>query len=144
MTQKLRLSLKPSNFLAILFSTLHLGAILSFCLTFQNNLLRFGFLLLCCTSLIFVLRRYAWLTSAKSICQIKWESKEKKWLLQQKNGEILEANIKTNSVVTPYFAILGFRVANHTNAIHHVSRPVLIFPDNVDKEEFRKLRVLLS
>ncbi|MFA6408998.1 MAG: protein YgfX [Gammaproteobacteria bacterium] len=145
MLQKLILNLKSSNFLVVLFCTLHLGAALSFSLTFQNNLIRLAFLLLCSISLVIALRRHAWLSDAKSISKINWDEKEKKWFLEQKNGEILEAKVQTSSVVTPYFAILGFRITNGgRDAIYRVSRSVLIFPDNVDKEEFRRLRVLLA
>ncbi len=48
------------------------------------------------------------------------------------------AEMQPGSVVTPYFAILNFKLENRRIL------SVLLFKDNIDKEKFRQLRVRLK
>ena len=56
-----------------------------------------------------------------------------------KQGEWIEAELLGTSFVAPYLTVLNFKVPGKRLAWHSV-----IFPDAVDREDFRQLRVLLK
>jgi toxin CptA len=58
---------------------------------------------------------------------------------QTKDGELHEAALLGTSFVAPYLTVLNLKPANSRLARH-----VVMLPDNVDGENFRKLRVLLK
>jgi toxin CptA len=58
--------------------------------------------------------------------------------LQESNGDCLAARILGTSYVTATLTVLNLRVAGEW-----LPRHVLLVRDNVDEQEFRRLRVLL-
>ena len=61
-----------------------------------------------------------------------------------KNGDVLEVIAQANSVVTPYLTVLNSRVKG-AGLIHHLlfHQHLVIFPDSVDADDYRELRVWL-
>ena len=59
--------------------------------------------------------------------------------IKSRQGEWIEAELLGTSFVAPYLTVLNFKVAGKRLARH-----IVIFPDAVDSEDFRQLRVLLK
>lgn len=59
--------------------------------------------------------------------------------VQTRNGEWLEASLLGSSFVAPYLTILNLRVAGGK-----FNPSVVLLPDAVEAEDFRRLRVLLK
>lgn len=59
------------------------------------------------------------------------------WFITQDCNR-LKARLRPGSVVTPFFSSLNFKLDNNK------SLNVLIFPDNIDEEKFRQLRVRIK
>jgi len=62
-----------------------------------------------------------------------------RWLLQLKSGQEIEAKIDGNSYVQPFCTILVFQCEDR-----FLSRSVVLLRDNVEKEDYRRLRVQLK
>jgi len=92
--------------------------------------------LLGCT-LVYYLRRDALLLSSSSHVAISLGGEEV--TLTTRNGSELHGQILRDSVVTPFLAILNVLPQDGKRV-----RSVVIFPDSLERERFRELRVLLK
>lgn len=92
-------------------------------------------LLLCC--LVYYLRRDAWLLSASSPVAIRLDGDS--ILLSDCKGEEVRVQLLPDSLVTPALTILNVLPPGKKSA-----RSVVIFPDSLDSERSRELRVLLK
>ncbi len=88
-------------------------------------------------SLVYYLRRDALLLLPASQVAIRLDGDHV--VLSSLSGKQLSGQILRNSVVTPALTILNILPQGK-----HRSRSVVIFPDSMDKERFRELRVLLK
>lgn len=87
--------------------------------------------------LLYYLRRDAWLLLSSSHVAIRLQGNS--ITLISRGGGELSGQILCDSVVTPALTILNVLPQGKKSA-----RSVLIFPDSLDKERFRELRVLLK
>lgn len=92
--------------------------------------------LLAC-ALFYSLRRDAWLLLPLSPVAIRIEGDQ--LTLITRGGSELQGDISGNSVVTPFITILHVLSQAHKGVCY-----VVIFPDSMDKERFRELRVWLK
>lgn len=92
-------------------------------------------LLLCC--LVYYLRRDAWQLSASSPVAIRLEGDS--IVLLDRNGDEVSGQLLPDSLVTPALTILNVLPHGKKSA-----RSVVIFPDSLDRERGRELRVLLK
>lgn len=88
-------------------------------------------------ALVYSLRRDAWLLLPLSAVAIRIEGDQ--ITLITRGGSELQGEISGNSVVTPFITILHVLPQAHKGV-----RYVVIFPDSIDKERFRELRVRLK
>ena len=88
-------------------------------------------------SLAHALRRYALLRSPRSILALEVHDREKAAILTRE-GDWRDARILCTSCVTPSLTVLDLAVEGTRFAKH-----VLLVRDNVDPEDFRKIRVVL-
>ncbi|MBX9812789.1 MAG: hypothetical protein K2Y16_14440 [Burkholderiales bacterium] len=89
------------------------------------------------TSLVFFLNHVALLTTPEAVIAI--EIKERgKISLQTRRGEWRECTLSGDSFVSSWLTILVLAEENRRRAKY-----VMITPDNVDHEDFRRLRVWL-
>lgn len=134
---ELEIKFKQSKLLAYVFLIIHLGACIS---VFEMNFNVFVKILvfsICFVSFFRCLFVYAILESDSSICQIRLQ--DGKWELMKRNGEVKKSLLRKNSIVTPFFVLLNFRLVDAR--IKYVSIP--LFSDSIDKNDFRHLRVEL-
>jgi toxin CptA len=89
-------------------------------------------------SLLFYLRRECLRLSPTAIVSFTLHP-DCRCEFQNKNGERHEAVLLGTSFIAPYLTVLNLKPLNHRLARH-----VVILPDNVDAERFRKLRISLK
>lgn len=87
--------------------------------------------------LLFHLFRDAWLLLPASFVAIRFEGGD--IVLISRSGDELSGNAARNSVVTPLLTILNVLPHGRKGV-----RSVVIFPDSMNRERFRELRVLLK
>lgn len=95
----------------------------------------FVFFVITTVFLVYLLRQYVFLINASAIVELVW--KDAGWWLTQKNGQVIETEISLSSVVTQNCLLLCFSSLENTSKTYRV----LLFPDSVDEESLRRLRV---
>jgi len=131
------IALQPSTFLALLYGAL--GIFACFCLLFLPihaifiSILCLGIVL--CVAHIVLL--HALLKLPRSLTTLSLNSKNQ-WLVKNKQGEEVQVMIQNNTFVSPYFTVINLYETQKRK--HHF---MLIIPQRVDVEAYRKLRVLL-
>jgi len=134
----LNVSLKASRVLAVLLVAMHvLGIVLLWSLPLALWLKAAATPVLL-ASLVFYLRRDALRSFARSVAALSLNS-ECGCSIQSVRGEWLETRLLSSSFVSPYLTVLNLRPHGSWGARH-----VVIFPDAIDPEAFRQLRVLLK
>lgn len=121
---------------ALLIFAFSLTILISFLLPIPA-LVKAALALLLVSALAYYLCRDAWLLLASSHVAIRLEGKDVT-LLTRRGGE-LSGQILDDSVVTSLLTILNVLPQGKSRA-----RSVLIFPDSMDQERSRELRVLLK
>lgn len=121
---------------ALLFSGYALAILIVFLLPILV-LAKAALAVLLAYALFYYLRRDAWLMLASSPLAIRIEGHDIA-LLTRGGGEV-QGRISGSSVVTPLITILNVLPLAKEGA-----RYVVIFPDSMEKERFRELRVLLK
>lgn len=125
------------SFCSLLFFVfIHLGAIVVIAFLIMSLLIKILLIILVLISLIFVISFHV--IRCLPFAIVKFKSQEKNiWVLQNKRGHIFEAVLRGNSICTVYFVLLNFKVS----ASKFFS--VIIFPDSMGGDDFRKLRIQL-
>lgn len=130
-------TLLPSRYLALLLSLAH--AVSLFALSVLALplwvLLTLGLLLL--LNLGYQLCLRAWLIAPSAVVAFRLEDDGVS--LNTRAGLQLAAKLCGNSLVTPYFTVLSVLPQGA-----RLARSVLILPDSLDAESFRRLRVYLQ
>lgn len=80
------------------------------------------------------IRRHALLQDAKSVVRLLWDAQDQ-WTLTRRDGIACSAKLLPGSYLHPALTVLNYKVSNW----HRTS--VVILPQRVDAEDFRKLRV---
>ena len=88
-------------------------------------------------SLIFHLRRYAWLSAPDSCIALKLEGEQA--ILTPRVGAEWAGTVSSNTLVTPFLTVLNVLPQGA-----RFSRSVIIMQDSLDRESFRQLRVNLK
>lgn len=136
MTQ-IKFELKFSWYLTVFYLILHGGAIAIIFWIINQNFLKLILVTLCFTSLIFIFRQQAMRLNSKSIVKF-WQDSERNWHFEQRNGQIALAQLRGDSICTLYFVLLNFKEESKK-----LTRSVMIFPDAMYPDDFRRLRVCL-
>ncbi|MDE2366564.1 MAG: hypothetical protein KGM95_06475 [Betaproteobacteria bacterium] len=139
--------LKPSRRLAVALGLAHFIAIgLLWPLPLPVMIKLAGSMLLA-ASLTFYLRYYAWLVSPGSVTGLELgleTSGGMICLLETRCGKRTACTLLGSSFVAPYLTVLELKPLERSKSWRRPSvRSVVILPDGVDADEFRRLRVLL-
>jgi toxin CptA len=133
----LRLEIRRSRQLTLLFGGVHaaaLGAVLAAGLAWWIDVLA-GVLLL--ASSAHALALHAWQSLKMSIVALEL-SDDCRLKVQDRRGEWRDGEVLASSFVAPRLTVLNLRLAGERLARH-----VILVPDRVDAEMYRRLRVLL-
>ena len=133
----LRLRLGASRRLATLLIAAHLLAAGGLLASGVDRVV-FGALLLPLTgSLVFHLRRHAWLADTRSVVAIDL-SDRLECEAEERNGRRIAGSVLGTSFVAPWLVVINLKVERRLFA-----RAIVVMPDAVDRETFRALRVWL-
>lgn len=131
--------LHPSRYFMGLLLLIHIGAML---LVITLPLKWWAYLLIAIVlfvSLIYHIQKHVYYHFAKSIKGLT-NVEPKIWHLTQRNGEMLNAILQGDSVITRHFLILNFKVPQKKNA--YLKRSIVVFNDAMGATAFRQLRLL--
>ncbi len=133
----LNIRLNPSGYLTLLFSAAHaiaVGLVLALPLPIGLKLVT---TLVICTSFVFYLKRNARLAAPNSIIALEIEE-DCTCAIETRSGKRLDCILLPTSYVSASLTILNLKADGEMLARH-----VVILPDSINPEDFRKLRVLL-
>ena len=133
----LNIRLKPSGYLTLLLSAAHtiaIGLVLALPLPIGLKLVT---TLVFCVSLVFYLKRNAWLAAPNSIIALEI-MEDCACAIETHSGKRLDCILLPTSYVSASLTILNLRADGEMLARH-----IVILPDSINPEDFRKLRVLL-
>ncbi|TCV90214.1 protein YgfX [Sulfurirhabdus autotrophica] len=133
----LNINLKQSRILALMLLFMHSFCILLVWLMPLPFWVKLTGSLILIVSAAFYLQRDALLTFPQSIVALQVDS-DCRSEIQSKQGDRITAELMGTSFVAPYLTVLNFKTAEKRFAQH-----VVIFPDAINREDFRQLRVLL-
>ena len=134
----LHLEITPSRYLLILFFSLHF---ISFVLLFFipiDSILLVVLSVLILLSAVHVFMHHVNKMRPTSIVGLIWDI-EDDWFLLQRNGGKKLVELDGNSFIHPFFAILNFKQEGRL-----FSRSVILLKDNINQNDFRRLRVRLK
>ena len=128
--------LHPSRFFLTLLCSAYLLAISMVFILPAAAWLRsaVAFLLFC--ALVYYLRRDVWMLSSSSNVALRLDSDQ--IVLIARDGRELPGLILPDSVVTPALTVLNILPQGKNR-----QRSIVVFPDSLDQERFREMRVLL-
>jgi len=132
-----RISVRPSVLIAVAISILHVGAAAVVWLVPIPVLGKAVFTLAIAVSLIYFMARDAALHASRSIVALELRE-EGGIACQTRNGAWLECELLGSSYVAPGMTIINLRARGWMGY-----RRVILVPDNVDVEDFRRLRTWL-
>lgn len=129
-------NLQPSKYLAAALLLSHGAALVVLGVLAMPLWLKALLILLVLASLFYHMRQEAWLSAGSSNRQLVLEGDQ--LLLIGCNGDQMHVRILADSLVTPFLTVLVVlpHGANFT-------RSIVIMPDSLDAESFRRLRVWL-
>ncbi|MGH8710945.1 MAG: protein YgfX [Burkholderiales bacterium] len=133
----LNIRLKPSGYLTLLLSAAHIiaiGLVLALPLPIGLKLVT---TLVFCVSLVFYLKRNARLAAPNSIIALEM-MEDCACAIETRSGKRLDCILLPTSYVSASLTILNLKADGEMLARH-----VVILPDSINPEDFRKLRVLL-
>ena len=133
----LNIRLKPSGYLTLLLSAAHtiaIGLVLALPLPIGLKLVT---TLVFCVSLVFYLKRNARLAAPNSIIALEI-MEDCACAIETRSGKRLDCILLPTSYVSASLTILNLKADGEMLARH-----VVILPDSINPEDFRKLRVLL-
>jgi toxin CptA len=137
MAATLRLTLRPSRRLAALLVLIHLVALAALGTLTLALWIRLALAVALAAALARALRRHALLQGCDAIVEITCAA-DGRLSLEQRDGTCRDAEVLAGSTVHPLAVLLRVRVAGRRAA-----RAVVVFPDSVEDDEFRRLRVWL-
>lgn len=134
---ELSIQLQPSSRLAVLLSLAHCTAAGVFWPLALPVVTKLIITLLLAGSLYYYLRRYVWLISSRSIVALHLTGRNG-CRMKTRADEYIDTVIDTSTFVAPYMTVLCLR---KERTKHYYT--VVILPDSIDTDSFRRLRVWL-
>ena len=138
----IQLDFKPSMQLNVLFTLMGLGALCIVILldfSWQIKLLINSMIIV---AVIYTLLCHGLLLLPWSCVRLNVNHKNQLQLVL-KNGDVLNVIAQPNSVVTPYLTVLNSRLKDAGLIDYLFHQHLVIFPDSVDVDVYRQLRVWL-
>ncbi|OGT21504.1 MAG: hypothetical protein A3C55_01335 [Gammaproteobacteria bacterium RIFCSPHIGHO2_02_FULL_42_13] len=134
MQQQLRLTPTPSKILFLLFSLLHLLALIVIGLLTIAWTIKIGLSILCVISAYYLCWRVTFMHAKSAIiaCYLVDES----WFVENRAGKSFEADLLGETFVSTVVIVLNFKVQNKR-------RSLILMPDSLPKDVFRRLKVYL-
>jgi len=135
---ELSIQLQPSRQLAILLSLAHCTAAGVFWPLALPAVVKIMITLSLAVSLYYYLRRYAWLVSSQSVMALHLTGRNHCKIITRA-GKSIDTVIDASTFAAPYMTVLCLQVKRP-----HRYRTVVILPDSIDANSFRRLRIWLK
>jgi hypothetical protein len=132
------LELKSSKIFAGILIFIYGGSFICLNLSSLSIWIKIVLALIIAVSFLISLNKFILLRSADSILNIK-SDKKNQWYLMNRSAELMTGQLCGDSICTRWLVILNFRII----AAKKKNLSLLIFPDSIDAENFRKLRAYL-
>lgn len=132
----LHVTLQPSRLLAVMLFVIHGAAIAALALSAMPAWVKTALILLLALNLFHQSRRHALLREAESV--VEFSLAENGILLGQRDGRQIAGKLLGNSMVISHLCVMNVLPQGA-----RFSRSIVILPDNLDAEIFRRLRVKL-
>lgn len=127
----------PSRYLLILLIIIYLGAIFCVHATDLPLFIKGPIVIISSIYFYYLIKRYVLLDRKNSIICASINA-DQQWQLQFYTREWMQAKLMPRNLVTRYFIILNFKVAEKK-----CGHALLLFPDSISRDELRKLRAYL-
>ena len=132
-----KIALRPSRMLAAILVMAHCAAIILILLIGIPQWLQTGAIGILVASLAFYVRQVALLRSSSAVVAVEIASDDA-FSVQTRRGDWLGCDVLGSTYVAPLLTVLNLRELEN-NSVRHV----VILPDSLDAEDFRRLRVWL-
>lgn len=129
--------LRPSRYLAVALIAAHGAAFAALLPQTLPAWAKAALALILLLSLIYHLRRYAWLSAPDSCIALRLEGDQV--TVATRVGAEWTGTVSSNTLVTPFLTVLNVMPQGA-----RFSRSVIIMQDSLDREAFRQLRVNLK
>lgn len=123
-----------------LLAVAHLGAAVILWLLVLPALVTGAALLLLLVNILWVTKRLPGIPMANNVCRLTWNN-EGRWWLETFGGSRVECDLQGPGFVHPWLVILRFQITKPGGRRHSA---VVLFPDALDRETLRRLRVRLN
>lgn len=140
--QPIQLEFKPSVTLCILLVLMSVGACCIVVLQSWQWQIKLALILLIVPAATYALLLYGWLCLPWSIVALTINSTQQ-LQLKRRDGTRLDVMVQGNSVVLPYLTIINSQRVAATWRQWQSHPAVIIFPDAVEANDYRRLRVWL-
>lgn len=134
---ELAIHLKPSRQLALIFSVAHTGCLIIVWLLDITLLLKIFSTLLLLFSMIYYIQRFALLQTPHAIVAF-YLSDAASCIIQTRSNDHHHYQVQGSTYVTPHLTVICLK-----SKASFFERSIVIFPDSIDAEKFRQLRVWL-
>ena len=134
----LLIRLQPSYYLAVLLGLAHAAAGLVLWPLALPPGVKAAIAILLIVSLIYYLRKDALLTAHDAVVALTL-TEEMSCILIARSGQSMTCNLADNTFVAPYLTVINLQPVEQ-----FFMRSVVILPDSIDAEEFRRLRIWLQ
>lgn len=134
---KLRIAIGPSRTLAAVLGIAHMAALVVTVVVALPTWVKFLIAMELVTSGTWSILRLALQRGPSAIVELEVEAGGR-ISCRTRDGRWREGEVLSSSFVSPWLTVLNLRVAGAIRARH-----LVILPDNVEKDGFRRLRVLL-
>jgi toxin CptA len=133
----LLIRLQPSYYLALLLSFAHAAAGLVLWPLALPLGVKAAIAILLIVSLIYYLRKDALLIAHDAVVALTL-TEEMSCILTERSGQSMVCGLSDNTFVAPYLTVINLQPVER-----FFMRGVVILPDSIDAEEFRRLRIWL-
>ncbi|MET0217320.1 MAG: protein YgfX [Burkholderiales bacterium] len=134
---RLKIQLRPSRRLAGALVVAHLLTAAGVIACADGTLLSAALLAALAASLVFHLRRHAWLADARSVVVVELTD-TLDCELEERSGRRISGIVLGATFVAPWLVVINVKVEESRNV-----RAIVVLPDATDRESFRALRVWL-
>jgi toxin CptA len=133
----LRVTLQSSRYLTAALASVHLAAAVTLIPLELGLDAKAALAVAIVASVAYTLWRYTLLRSRLSVLAIELTDRESA-TVQFTDGSWRDARVLGTSYVSPLLTVINLRLPAHRFALHSI-----IVPDNIDPDDFRRLRVIL-
>ena len=138
----IQLNFKPSMIFSALFTLMGAAACCIVMLLPMPSQIKLILILMIIMSAVYAVLKHGLLSLPSSYITLKVNTKNQLQLIR-KDGKTLEVKVEKDSTVTPYLTVLNSRIEDASWLQGLFGHTLIIFPDAISAESYRRFRVWL-